>query len=769
MSELIFDKIIGRGGFGEVYVGKWNYHKVAIKKFFLNPNDNQLIQQEIDIIKNLRSRYIIQFYGIENYNGSIVMITDYAERGSLATVLENSKITLNWDLRLKITNDIIKGLAFLHGKNIIHRDLKSSNILMNEHYEAKLCDFGLAKIKERTAFNVGTLRWMAPELFSRRPHYDYKSDIYSLAMVMWEIASRNTVPFSEIQENSVVIQCIKDGEREDIPDGTPDKYAEMIERCWQQTSEKRPMARDLILEDNFDEQISENLSNLEVSKRDPHISYHDLITLKEMTWLSENNNVEAMINLGDMHYFGHDTTANINSAIKWYEKAANMGNVEAMYTLAYVYSLNGDMIHNVKDETKFKKWIEKATLNHEHLNDHNIDNSAAKGDAYYFGRHGIQDHELAIQYYEQAASNGDVSCMYNLGTIYNYLKKDKTLAKTWNEKGHALGYIDCTINLATIYYNDKEYKKAVEYYTKAAEQGLLNAQTQLGILYLNSEHVETDYEKAVKWSTKAAEQGDSIGQTLLAVCYYDGKGVEKDYKKAVEWLSKAAEQGQANAQTYLALRYYGGEGVEKDYKKAVEWLSKAAEQGLADAQTYLGIRYYNGEGVEKDYKQAVQWWSKAAEQGLADAQNYLGLRYYSGEGVEKDYKQAVEWLSKAAEQGQANAQTYLALSYYGGEGVEKDYKQAVEWWSKAAEQGHAQAQNYLGIRYYNGEGVEKDYKQAVEWFTKAAEAEVVDAQFNLGYYYYDVEKDYKQAKIWLIKAADAGHATAQNFLASSSL
>jgi serine/threonine protein kinase len=112
MSELTFDKLIGRGGFGEVYVGKWNYHRVAIKKFFLSTTDNQLIQQEIDIIKNLRSRYIIQFYGAEKYEGSVVMITDYAERGSLATVLENPKIALSWSLRSKITNDIIKGLAY---------------------------------------------------------------------------------------------------------------------------------------------------------------------------------------------------------------------------------------------------------------------------------------------------------------------------------------------------------------------------------------------------------------------------------------------------------------------------------------------------------------------------------------------------------------------------------------------------------------------------------------------------------------------------------
>src|SRR3984893_4472895 len=254
MSNLVLGKLLGRGGFGEVYLGEWNYHKVAIKKFFLL--DEQLIQQEIDIIKKLRSKYIIQLYSVEIHDESIVMITDYAENGNLATVLENRDIKMDWELRLKITDNIIRGLAFLHSNNIVHRDLKSLNILMNEYYEAKLCDFGLAKIKTKTAStmlnnnNAGTLRWMAPELFSKRPHYNYKSDIYSLAIVMWEIASRNIITFFEIQENSVLIQCVKDGEREDILDDTPNAYAEMIKQCWQQTPEKRPMAYDLILEDN---------------------------------------------------------------------------------------------------------------------------------------------------------------------------------------------------------------------------------------------------------------------------------------------------------------------------------------------------------------------------------------------------------------------------------------------------------------------------------------------------------------------------------------
>jgi len=203
------------------------------------------------------------------------------------------------------------------------------------------------------------------------------------------------------------------------------------------------------------------------------------------------------------------------------------------------------------------------------------------------------------------------------------------------------------------------------------------------------------YKEAAKWYRKAAEQGHVEAQTNLGVMCSKGRWVEQDYKEAVGWYRKAAEQGYARAQTNLGLMYEKGQGIEQDYKEAVWWYRKAAEQAYVHAQFNLGLMYSNGQGVEQDYKEAVKWYRKAAELGHARAQNSLGLRYEEGQGVGQDYKEAVGWYRKAAEQGHALAQTNLGIMYEEGQGVGQDYKEAVGWYSKAAERGSDYAKEAL--------------------------------------------------------------------------
>ena len=119
----------------------------------------------------------------------------------------------------------------------------------------------------------------------------------------------------------------------------------------------------------------------------------------------------------------------------------------------------------------------------------------------------------------------------------------------------------------------------MEWYTKAAEQGLSGAQNALGKLYTKL----NDDEKAVEWFKKAAYLGDSFGKYNLGACYMVGKGVPQDLDKAKELFTDAAEDGNSMAQYGLGV-YYDSIG---DDKTAVEWFTKSAEQGYADAQSKL--------------------------------------------------------------------------------------------------------------------------------------------------------------------------------------
>ena len=173
--------------------------------------------------------------------------------------------------------------------------------------------------------------------------------------------------------------------------------------------------------------------------------------------------------------------------------------------------------------------------------------------------------------------------------------------------------------------------------------------------------VTQDYKDAVKWLTKAAEQRLGEAQANLGVCYVIGNGVTKDEKEAVKWYTNAAEQGNATAQKNLGFCYMNGSGVIKDEKEAVKWYTKAAEQGNEEAQYNLGACYANGIGVTQDYKEAVKCYTKSAEQGYVRAQYILGICYYEGKGAYPSYKKAVKWWTKAAKQGDADAKKELLI------------------------------------------------------------------------------------------------------------
>jgi len=115
-----------------------------------------------------------------------------------------------------------------------------------------------------------------------------------------------------------------------------------------------------------------------------------------------------------------------------------------------------------------------------------------------------------------------------------------------------------------------------------------------------------------------ANQGDIQAQYNLALLYYHGVEIPRDSKQAVYWYTKAANQGHVNAQYSLGDLYSNGDGKEvpQDFKQAVYWYTKAAEQGFANAQYRLGYMYDYGDEIPQDYKQAFFWYTKAAEQGL---------------------------------------------------------------------------------------------------------------------------------------------------------
>ncbi|RWW12634.1 hypothetical protein GW17_00023691 [Ensete ventricosum] len=171
--------------------------------------------------------------------------------GSVYDFLHKQKGVFKLPALLRVAIDVSKGMNYLHQNNIIHRDLKAANLLMDEN-EAKLiylflwqvvkvADFGVARVKAESGVmtaETGTYRWMAPEVIEHKP-YDHKADVFSFAIVMWELLTAK-LPYEYLTPLQAAVGVVQKGLRPTIPKNTHPKLAELLEKCWQQDPAVRP-------------------------------------------------------------------------------------------------------------------------------------------------------------------------------------------------------------------------------------------------------------------------------------------------------------------------------------------------------------------------------------------------------------------------------------------------------------------------------------------------------------------------------------------------
>lgn len=200
-SALRLGKELGHGSFGVVHSGIFNDGKCAVKVLML-PKMTEKEEAEFKNEVALMARpphhaNIVQLFGYCVQPYAIVM--ELMPEGTLGDLIR-SGCDISWQQRYTIAGDITAGLKHLHGNGIVHRDLKSLNVLLRKEGDtfcAKLTDFGLASVKDLTKSttkvegSMGTPAWMAPEIFIVPPKYSKKSDIYAYGMVMWEIGAKS--------------------------------------------------------------------------------------------------------------------------------------------------------------------------------------------------------------------------------------------------------------------------------------------------------------------------------------------------------------------------------------------------------------------------------------------------------------------------------------------------------------------------------------------------------------------------------------------------
>ncbi|KAI4318569.1 hypothetical protein MLD38_032254 [Melastoma candidum] len=235
---------VASGSYGDLFKGTYCSQEVAIKVLKperVNSDLQKEFAQEVYIMRKVRHKNVVQFIGACTKGPSLCIVTEFMSGGSVYDYLHKQRGVFKLPALLKVAIDVSKGMDYLHQNNIIHRDLKAANLLMDENEVVKVADFGVARVKTQSGVmtaETGTYRWMAPEVIEHKP-YDHKADVFSFGVVLWELLT-GKLPYEHLTPLQAAVGVVQKGLRPTIPKNTHPKLAELLEKCWQQDPALRP-------------------------------------------------------------------------------------------------------------------------------------------------------------------------------------------------------------------------------------------------------------------------------------------------------------------------------------------------------------------------------------------------------------------------------------------------------------------------------------------------------------------------------------------------
>ncbi|XP_073305475.1 serine/threonine-protein kinase STY46-like isoform X2 [Primulina huaijiensis] len=242
---------IAVGSCGDLYHGVYYGHNVAIKVLRSEHLNNSLeteFAQEVAILRQVQHGNVVRFIGACTKSPHLCIVTEYMSGGSLYEYLHKNHHVLKLPQLLKFAIDVCKGMEYLHQQNVIHRDLKTANLLMDTCHVVKVADFGVARFKNNGGVmtaETGTYRWMAPEVINHQP-YDQKADVFSFAIVLWEFVTAK-VPYDTMTPLQAALG-VRQGLRPELPKHVHPKLLNLMQRCWETLPTKRPSFTEIRIE-----------------------------------------------------------------------------------------------------------------------------------------------------------------------------------------------------------------------------------------------------------------------------------------------------------------------------------------------------------------------------------------------------------------------------------------------------------------------------------------------------------------------------------------
>ncbi|GMH01287.1 hypothetical protein Nepgr_003126 [Nepenthes gracilis] len=249
LSQLFIGNRFASGRHSRIYRGIYKEMDVAIKLVSQPEEDADLaaileeqFTSEVALLFPLKHPNIITFIAACKNPPVFCIITEYLAGGSLRKYLhQQDPYSLPLNLVLKLSLDIAHGMQYLHSQGILHRDLKSENLLLGDDMVVKVADFGISCLESQCGsakLFTGTYRWMAPEMIKEK-HYTKKVDVYSFGIVLWELLTALT-PFDNLTPEQAAFAVCQKNARPPLPSNCPAALAHLINRCWSTDPDKRP-------------------------------------------------------------------------------------------------------------------------------------------------------------------------------------------------------------------------------------------------------------------------------------------------------------------------------------------------------------------------------------------------------------------------------------------------------------------------------------------------------------------------------------------------
>jgi eukaryotic-like serine/threonine-protein kinase len=685
--------LLGEGGIGRVYAAFDTVleREVAIKS--LRPellHDKSFVERfrsEATSLARLNHPNITTLYSLLPEAGNLYMVMECVRGDTLDNLLTKRNAALSVQESLAIIAQAADGLDYAHSMGVIHRDIKPANLMITEGGVLKIMDFGIARVRgsqrlTRDGSIVGTLAYMSPEQL-RSQEGDERSDLYSLAIVLYELLS-GSVPFAaesdyELMQAHIHTRALR------LYTRVPGVDAR-IDAALMQALAKQPEQRFASVR-AFSDALGATALRMDASKivldgtrvlstqPQPIAAPRSRVALladrlssriarlsDRLSWLPVDLRMPTAVGLVTLVV----ATAAMAAVLALLPLPQPPHGSAAMAPPAET-SLAAASVPPGGEETRISAPRSPTPVAPPVVP--TLSSAATQG----ISTSGLPQPERppsGAALTEVAAADSTAGLGANLAP------------------GSGAGS-----SLAS-----QETRGPEAHETQKAEQPTSKLDSPTSSNELSAAMTRQDYARAFELARPLAQSGDREAQFTLGWLFEKGLGVSRDDKQAVLTYQQAAQQGQVNAQLRLGAMYESGRGVDRNDEQAFYWYRKAGEQGDPEAENEVGLRYLSGKGTKQSDFDAALWFSKAADRNNAKALKNLGDMYYVGRGVRRDEQEAFQRYQQAAEQNYADAEYNVGFWYENGRRpVRRDYRQAAEWYRRAAEHGSLDAQTALEI------------------------------------------------------------------------